>query len=150
MTNYYKLTLLAACLLLTQFIFAQSEGFDRSVSVRSNDDHLEAKATPRVRGGAAYAEVKIAKPDGYPAKEIPKEYNGFRIEIMVTDSLIKADDDLFFKHGNIMLEPLSDSRFSYTVGDFTDADAASNFMQQFILPKYKEARIVQYKEGKRL
>lgn len=148
MKNISKLILLAASLLLFEFSYAQSEGFDRT-TVRQLDNNLEAKATHSVRGGSADAELKIKKPDGYPAKDIPKEYTGFRIEIMVTDSLVPETDDLFFRHGNIMLEPLNSNRFAYTVGDFRDAEAATSFLQQFILPKYSEASVIQYKDGKR-
>jgi hypothetical protein len=93
--------------------------------------------------------LKIRKPEGYPAKDIPKEYTGYRIEIMLTDSLIPENDDFFFRHGNIMLEPLSSNQFSYTIGDFQESDSATNFLQQFILPTYKEAQVIGYKDGRR-
>lgn len=150
MKNFSKWTLLAASLLFFQIAYAQNEGFDHSGNLRQSDQNLEAKATPSVRGGTADAELKITKPEGYPAKDVPKEYMGYRIEIMVADSLLLKEDDLFFKHGNVMVEPLSNSQFSYTVGDFQEADNATSFMQQFILPKYKDAQVIHYKNGKRL
>ncbi len=150
MKNISKWTLLAASLLFFQVAYAQSEGFDRSIIIRQSDQNLEAKVTPSVRSGSADAELKITKPEGYPAKDVPKEYTGYRIEIMVADSLLLKEDDLFFRHGNVMVEPLSNSQFAYTVGDFQESDNANSFMQQFILPKYKDAQVVHYKNGKRL
>lgn len=149
MKSIYKLAFLTICFFITAFLQAQSEGFDRSITTRQRDAQLEAKATPSVRGGTADAELKIKKPEGYPAKDIPKEYTGFRIEIMVTDSLVPETDDLFFRHGNIGLEPLNSNRFAYTVGDFQDLESANNFLQQFMLPKYKDAQVIAYKDGRR-
>lgn len=149
MTNISKFTLLATCLLLLNAAMAQSESFDRFSNARQMEDQLEAKNTQRVRAGTAYAEIKIAKPDGYPAKDIPQGFEGFRIEILLADSLLAPDHTIFFRHGNIMLESLSDGRFAYTIGDFNEEATATSFMQQFILPTYKEARVVRYQNGKR-
>ncbi len=149
MTNISKFILSAVCLLWLNATMAQSESFDRFSNVRQASDQLEAKNTQRVRAGTAYAEIKIAKPDGYPAKDIPQGYEGFRIEITVADSLLAPDHEMFFRHGNIMLEPLSSNQFSYTIGDFNEEAAAADFMQQFILPTYKAARVVRYQNGKR-
>jgi hypothetical protein len=151
MKNIYKLILLILSLFGTYFAHAQSDAFDRPLTPQSGEERLETRANSSrsVRGGSADAELKIRKSDDYPAKDIPKEYTGYRIEILVTDSLLAQQHEVFFRHGNIGLESLASNQFAYTVGDFQDAESATRFLQQFILPRYNEARIVSYQNGKR-
>lgn len=143
----FYLTISALFLLFIQNIsFAQSEGFDKPLIKKSEKDSVQLGAIRPVSGGL---EIKIKKPEGYPAKDLAENYTGFRIEIMATDSLLPDTSEVFFRHGNMVMEQLEGAKFSYTVGDFKDEQSAQSFMDKFIRPMYPEPRIVRYQEGKR-
>lgn len=81
--------------------------------------------------------------------EIPKEYTGYKIEIMSTSIPLPADHDLFFQHGNITLEQLGESQFSYLIGHFEVKAKAETFRASFLEERYPGSRVVGYLGGKR-
>jgi hypothetical protein len=82
--------------------------------------------------------------------EIPKSYSGFKIEIFKSTEPLPADHDIFFQHGNVSVEEVRKNEYSYTLGDFDEQEDASIFMQDFLLQRYPDARVIEYEEGKRL
>lgn len=141
----YLFTLLFVFLL--NIIFAQSEGFDKPLIKNSEKDSVKSGI---LRPTATDIEIKIKKPEGYPAKDLPENYTGFRIEIMASDTLLKDTSEVFFRHGKVVMEQLESGTFSYTVGDFKDEPSARAFMETFIKPVYQEPRIIKYENGKRM
>lgn len=143
----YSYLIMSALLMLFQHvIFAQSEGFDKPLIKKTEKDSAKLGI---IRSAPASLEIKINKPEGYPAKDLSENYTGFRIEIMATDSLLPDTSEVFFRHGNIVMEQLEGAKFSYTVGDFKDEQSAASFMDKFIKPVYTDPRIVRYKDGAR-
>lgn len=128
---------------------AQGEAFDKPLVTAEEKDHKAPQAAIRP-GAAADSEIKMKKPEGYPATDLPEKYTGFRIELMATDTLLPDTSAVFFKHGNIVLENLEGNKFSYSIGNFQEEGAAAAFLKQFILPVYRSARIIRYKDGKRM
>lgn len=125
--------------------YGQTESFEETLF----KDTVAIVKRSVIRPSGKDEEIKIVKPEGYPAKDLDTTYTGFRIEIMVADTLLPDSSDLFFRHGNIVVEPLTGNRFAYTIGDFKDEETATGFFNQFVLPNYGKARIVRYQSGKR-
>lgn len=143
-----KKIILATLVLTFSFVFAfaQSESFDRPLEKKQADSTKTDQGMVR---RAVDLEINVQKPEGYPAKDLPENYTGYRIEIMVTDTLLADTSEVFFRHGNVVMETLEGNQFSYTVGDFPDEVGANNFLDKFIKPNYEEPRVVQYEAGKR-
>lgn len=139
------LSVLVLCFTMT-CSFAQSESFDKPLEKKKADVKQTDKGLVR---SATDLEITIKKPEGYPAKDLPENYTGYRVEIMVTDTLLADTSEVFFRHGNVVMETLEGNQFSYTVGDFQDETAATSFLDKFIKPNYEEPRVVKYEAGKR-
>lgn len=82
-------------------------------------------------------------------RPVPKGYTGFKIEVMASSTALPAGHDLFFQHGNIMLEELGEEQFSYTLGDFKTRAEAEKFMEELLIGRYPEAKVAAYVEGVR-
>ncbi len=141
--------LLATCLccLCSVGAWSQQEQFDRPLETKN---HVSQPSQSAIRTANTALEVRPTQPESYPAKSLPEGYTGFRIEIIVSDTLLPDTSEVFFQHGNIIMEIMPDNHYHYTIGDFQEEVAAKNFMQQFITPRYEEPRIVRYQSGKRL
>jgi hypothetical protein len=81
--------------------------------------------------------------------KIPEGYTGFKIELMSTSIPLPADHDLFFQHGNIALEEISEDQFAYLIGHFEAAEKAESFRSAFLEGRYPESKVVGYIEGQR-
>ncbi len=84
------------------------------------------------------------------ARNLPKAYTGFKIEIVVVDSLLLPDNELFQRHGNLCVEKITDKSYSYTIGSFQSAADADDFLLNFLSTPYPRARLIEYRDGKRL
>jgi hypothetical protein len=82
-------------------------------------------------------------------KEIPEDYNGFKIELMTVQQELPPEHDLFFQHGNLSMEMLPDSTYSYTLGQFQERPKAERFLYDLLIDRYPDARVVKYEEGER-
>lgn len=82
--------------------------------------------------------------------KIPKDYNGYKIELMTVDTELPPGHDLFFQHGNLSMElVLPDSIYSYTLGQFQERPKAEEFLYDLLIHRYPDARVVEYKKGQR-
>lgn len=83
-------------------------------------------------------------------QKIPKEYSGFKIEIKASPEPLPSGHDIFFQHGNLVVDHLENGVYSYLVGNFRSADEANAFLLDFLAKRYPEAKVVEYGEGGRL
>ncbi len=81
--------------------------------------------------------------------EIPDEYNGFKIEIKAVREELPPGHDIFFHHGNLSMEMLPDSTYSYTLGNFAELKKAEQFLREALKDRYPEAKVVEYRQGQR-
>jgi hypothetical protein len=82
--------------------------------------------------------------------DIPKNYSGYKIEILTTDEPLPSDHDIFYQHGKICLEKMPNNKYSYTLGRFESMDDATVFLQDFLVQRYPNAQIVSYENGERI
>ena len=82
--------------------------------------------------------------------KIPKDYNGYKIELMAVSTELPPEHDLFFQHGNLSMElVLPDSIYSYTLGQFEERPKAEEFLYDLLIHRYPDARVVEYEDGQR-
>ena len=82
--------------------------------------------------------------------QIPDEYSGYSVEIKRTATPLEITDPIFTQHGNIILHQVSDTKFSYMLGDFSKEEAATDFLENILLSRYPDAKVITYKNGIRL
>lgn len=82
-------------------------------------------------------------------REIPEGYRGYKIELMSTSIPLPTGHDLFFQHGNITLEELDGTSFSYLIGHFEEKEKAEAFREAFLKDRYPDSKVVGYLEGQR-
>ena len=111
------------------------------------DPFADKKESPSKIIQAQKVEVEDHKPRLY---KVPESYTGFKIEIKKAPKPLSASHDIFFQHGNLFAEKLQDESISYMLGAFSNADEANLFLSDFLIKRYPEARVVEYKAGSRL
>ena len=57
---------------------------------------------------------------------------------------------IFTQHGNIAMDVVKVTKFSYMLGDFKIYEDADDYMRNSLLVNYPAAKVIQYKDGKRL
>lgn len=80
---------------------------------------------------------------------LPKDYSGYKIEVMRTTQPLPSDHELFFQHGRLSMEKLSETNYSYTLGHFTNEGDAQLFLEDFMQQRYPTARVIGYEGGER-
>lgn len=84
-------------------------------------------------------------------RPLPKDYTGFKVQIAKSiEEPLAEDDEIFFRHGNIMVDKTGDGTFTYLIGNFSSEEQAQEFLDRFLLSRYSEARVIKYESGRRL
>ena len=82
--------------------------------------------------------------------ELPLDYSGFRVEVLVSPEDLRPDHELFRRHGEITVDRQMPGRSAYLLGDFKDWKDANRFLSRVIIQQYPSARIIRYRRGERL
>lgn len=126
------------------------ESFDEPFEPRSSASRRQLAPKNEVDSSKVIPIVSLAVDSTFmQLKKIPKDYNGFKIELMTVPTELPAGHDLFFQHGNISVEMLPDSTYSYTLGQFEARPKAERFLYDLLIDRYPDARVVEYLKGKR-
>ncbi len=83
-------------------------------------------------------------------KSIPRNFNGYSVEVMATLSKLPNSHSLFTEYGNLILEQTKDGKYAYLLGEFSEEKDAKSFLGNIVLPRYPKATIVQYLNGRRV
>ncbi|HMQ48163.1 MAG TPA: hypothetical protein PKA00_12285 [Saprospiraceae bacterium] len=81
--------------------------------------------------------------------KLPKDFDGFKVEILASPEALPEDHAIYFQHGNILVEKLANGQFSYLIGDFESLAETEAFIAQFLIEKYPKARPIEYEAGER-
>lgn len=118
----------------------------RTTTTRSRNRPEEfSQKTPKRILSETEVPVEVAQRE---VQLLPNNFNGFMIQIMQSPQELPSDHDIFFKHGNLMVENNSGA-YAYLLGKFTDRDEAERFLDEIILPQYPSASVVEYSYGQR-
>ena len=83
-------------------------------------------------------------------KDLPNNYSGYRVQLILANSKLPGSHQIFSQHGDLTLEETKDGTFAYLLGDFIDVTDAEGFLKHIVQPRYPDAKIVQYLDGKRV
>jgi len=83
-------------------------------------------------------------------KKMPITYTGYAIELTTADLPLKRDYFLFEKFGNVHYEKRKEGGYAYLILiKFKTKKSVENFLNNIVLPKAPEAKMVTYKRGVR-
>ena len=102
------------------------------------------------KNGAIVGETRIQTEMTNSAVTIPDNYSGFKIEIWKSAKPLTTEHRIFTQHGNIAMDVVKVTKYSYMLGNFKLYEDADDYMRKGLLISYPEAKVIQYKNGKRL
>lgn len=126
------------------------EDFDRPLS-GSNVKPWEAELfKPSEDAPKVIPVVSVETAPITSTSKLPKDFEGFKVEILSSPEALPEDHAIFFQHGNILMEKLANGTYSYLIGDFKNLADTEAFIAQFLIEKYPKARPVEYEAGERI
>jgi hypothetical protein len=127
------------------------ESFDEPFDIKPRENARPDLFAERGDSSRVIPLVSIALDSTFvKLNKIPKDYSGYKIELMAVDTELPAEHDLFFQHGNLSMElVLPDSIYSYTLGQFEERPKAETFLYDLLIHRYPDARVVEYENGQR-
>jgi hypothetical protein len=84
------------------------------------------------------------------ARNLPRDFAGFKIQLLVADSLLAPEHELFHQYGNLCMEELPNQRYAYTFGNFASAQDADRFLGEAVVDRFPQARVIHYERGQRM
>lgn len=135
----------------TEDDFANSiEMAGKIIIINQNDAEIPKEYTKKEK--RFYYEVMPGmNNDNFKIISLPKEYTGFKIQLLkVEEEPLPDDDVIFFRHGNVVEEEVDEKNFAYLIGNFKTEVEAEQFMENFLEGLYTDAIIVEYKMGRRI
>ena len=81
-------------------------------------------------------------------KAVPSNFSGYKIQFYSAPYELPLSHKIFSRHGNIVIVKDKKGQFLYCIGDFDDADNASDFLNHVIKPKYPKAKVLRFDHGK--
>lgn len=145
MDTLQKKTILMLCLFGMSFgLFAQSQANAKtalnnspnvySSSVKKETKQYQSKATSSYRYH----------------KKLPATFTGFVIELEASNYPLERGYPLFKQFGNVYYDKLEQGGYSYVIKtNFSKSEAIEKFLADVIIHKAPEARVLEYKLGKR-
>ncbi len=138
--------------IVTLFAFtAQSQNIDPSLNT--------AKGTAGVNMVAgAFGEAIIvknteaAKSDNFyhKPKAVPTDLNGYLIQLETSMEKLDRANPIFEEFGNILVEENLNPKYCYLIGTFVSEEGAEKYLNEVIVSRYPNAKVVRFKEGKRI
>ena len=80
---------------------------------------------------------------------LPRNYSGFKVQIMITPDVLQPTHAIFVQHGSVTIERAANGQSAYLLGDFQNMKDAEWFMANVIGDRYPGAEIVKFENGSR-
>ena len=115
------------------------------------------------QGGTAFEPeaslLAVSKPAASPMasrastgfhQRFPQLFTGMAIEIATSTYPMDKSNPVFRQFGNVRYEKLPEGGYSYLImANFSNKEAALEFVQNVVKPKAEGARLIQYADGNR-
>jgi outer membrane protein OmpA-like peptidoglycan-associated protein len=86
----------------------------------------------------------------YAPRPLPTTFEGYAIEIAKTDKALALErDSILFQYTPIFLRKDANQKNCYFIGDFKELDAARVFLEKTALPRFPNATLVNFRNGKK-
>jgi|GEM_PF-6491113 len=139
-----KIGLLALCLAAVFQATAQSKMANQILVVEKAKALKISNKTERVSSKPA-----ITSTYRYH-KRLASTHSGIVIELTASNYPLSRDFPIFKQFGNVYYDKLEQGGYSYLIKtNFKSWEAAEKFLNEIILPKAPEARVIEYKTGVR-
>ena len=83
-------------------------------------------------------------------KHIKAGYTGYMVEFFTSSGELPLSHEIFSKHGKIYKEVEKNGNYAYLFGPFGEWRDANRFLQSAVSSNYDNAKVVRYKNGKRI
>ena len=139
-----RTSLLLALLFVASFNFAQTASNNTSTSISADaNDLLATRYTPK-------KSTRNPKKTYRFHQRLSGTYSGLAIEIIAADLPLERSLPLFRQFGNVHYDKLEEGGYSYVIKtNITDKKSLKNFYETIILPRNPDAKMIEYKFGKR-
>lgn len=130
--------------------FATSVEMSKKIIIVDQNDVLIPKEYAKKESKFFFEHEPVMENINYAIIDLHKDFTGFKVELLRVELEQLPDDDiLFFRHGNVVEEPLDEKNYAYLIGNFITEKEATEFMETFLLELYPDARVVSYENGQR-
>lgn len=97
---------------------------------------------PVKKGNQSDAIYKMAKP-------IASDFTGYFVQVLTNTQPLEISSQLLTSFGTVYLEQLP-NEFAYLLGPFSTTKSAANYKKNIIGNRYPNAKVIGYKNGKRM
>lgn len=137
----HRLVLVLAVLMISSGIHAQTYWNTKPTKVSNKETLAVAKKEqqqPAITSSYRYH------------RKLAKTHTGIVIELMASNLPLERDLAIFKQFGNVFYDKLDEGGYSYVIKtNFTSTEAAQKFLNNIIIHKAPDGRVIEYDEGKR-
>jgi hypothetical protein len=139
-----RTSLLLILLFVASFSFAQTSSNNTFASSNGNaNDLLATRFSPKK---STYTPKKTYRFH----QRLSGTFSGLAIELIASDLPLERSLPLFRQFGNVHYDKLTEGGYSYVIKtNITDKKSLEKFYKTVILPRNPDAKMVEYKFGKR-
>ncbi len=132
------------------FTASQNRLIETSVTVDANENSFRSpKATKRGAFGEAIYENPIDTNYFRKPQKVRNTFTGYSIQLTASKIPLDRTDAIFYYFGGIKVEH-TDNGFTYLVGNFKSRKSAEKYLYRVLITRFPKAKIIQYKNGKRI
>lgn len=113
---------------------------ENNVKISLNDNHVKSPTITDNTG--AFGEALT----NHSTKDI---FTGYSVQLLITNMPLPEGANVYYYFGDVREEQVSSNEYKYVVGQFKSKKAAKKFLNTYLMKHYTNAKIVEYKEGKR-
>lgn len=151
-TQYLTTGLIILLTFCSQIILAQTEEKPILVTIETLERDFGKKKPVKVRTKSPKATTTKNNKDYFRHhKRLPKTFDGFAIELTTSDFPLSRNYHLFEQFGMVYFEKSNNVGYAYLIMiDFSSKKAIEDYIKNIIVHKAPEAKLVEYKKGKRV
>ncbi|MFT4759068.1 MAG: hypothetical protein ACI9XO_004385 [Paraglaciecola sp.] len=140
----FRTSLLLALLFVASINFAQTSSNNTFTSINADaNDLLATRYIPK-------KSTRITKRTYRFHQRLSGTHSGLAIELIASNLPLERTLPLFRQFGNVHYDKLAEGGYSYVIKtDITDKKSLKKFYETIILPRNVNAKMVEYKFGKR-
>ncbi len=79
---------------------------------------------------------------------VSRTYTGYKVELFTKENELPNSHEIFRSYGKVFFDDTGVA-FSYMIGSFPNKEGAANYLKTVIKPRFPDAKLITYKEGKR-
>ncbi|MGB0861596.1 MAG: hypothetical protein ACPGXZ_01710 [Saprospiraceae bacterium] len=113
---------------------------ENNVKVDLNDNNVKSPIIKNNTG--AFGEALIDH-------STKNDFTGYSVQLLVTNMPLPEGANVYYYFGDVREEQVSNNEFHYIVGEFKTEKSAKKFLDTYLMKHYTEAKIIEYKKGKR-